>query len=73
MSVRIPFPLLTVRRMAALLRQPVSQVRQLLDEHPEIQPTATADGCDVYDRAAFLRLLFLADQHAAADAEGGGE
>jgi len=57
-----PFPLLTVRRIAELTHRPVSEVEAILDEHPEIRPTAIADYRPVYDRDAFLRLLSLIDQ-----------
>ncbi|SFJ26804.1 hypothetical protein [Planctomicrobium piriforme] len=63
-----PLPLLTIRRIAGLTGQPVSRLRHLLDEHPEIQPAAVADGRSVYDRDAFLRVLSLVDQHEAAEA-----
>jgi len=61
-----PLPLLTIRRISAVTGQPVSAIRQLLDEHPEIQPLAVADQQPVYDRDALVRLLAIIDQSAAA-------
>ena len=60
-----PFPLLTVRRISRLTGQPVSIIRRLLDEHPEIRPSATADEHEVFDRDAFLRILSIGDQDSA--------
>lgn len=64
-----PFTLLTVRRISELTGRPVSEVERLLDEHPNIRPTAVADYRPVYDREAFLRLLSIIDQRDAT--EGG--
>jgi len=61
-----PLPLLTIRRISAVTGQPVSAIRQLLDEHPEIQPLAVADQQPVYDRDALVRLLDLIGQPVAA-------
>ena len=65
-----PFRLLTVRRIAELTARPVSVIEGLLDDHPNIQPTAIADYRRVYDREAFLRLLSIIDQCDAAEEEG---
>jgi len=62
MPATSPFPLLTIKRISELTGRPVSTVEATLGEHPEIQPTATADFRPVYDRDAFLRLLSLFDQ-----------
>ena len=70
MQQTLPLPLLTLRRISRLSGRPLSAIRRILDEHPEIQPAAVADGRDVYDRGAYLRLLSLVDQADAA-AEGG--
>ncbi len=64
-EVKQPFALLTLRRIAELTRQPVSSLQDILDEHPDIRPTATADYSPVFDRDAFLRLLSLVDQRDA--------
>lgn len=63
-----PLPLLTVRRISRLSRKPLSMIRRLLDEHPEIQPAAVADGHEVFDRTAYLQLLALIDQADAGEA-----
>jgi hypothetical protein len=69
MTVKKPFALLTVKRISELAGKPVSKIQQILDEHPGIQPTATADHSPVYDRDAFLSILSLIDQ---SDAKQGG-
>lgn len=58
--------LLTVRRISQLSNRPVSIIEQLLDEHPDIKPTAVADHRPVFDRTAYLRIIAALDQ---ADAE----
>ena len=57
-----PFELLTLRRIAEVTRRPVSDIERLLDEHPDIRPTAVADYRPVYDRDAFLKVLALIDK-----------
>lgn len=63
MPLRRPLKLLTLRRICRLTRTPGSVIRDLLIEHPEIQPAATADGVEVFDRDGFLTLLALLEQH----------
>ena len=48
--------------MPELTKRSVSEIQSLLDEHPDIRPTAIADYRPVYDREAFLRLLVAIDQ-----------
>lgn len=64
-AINQPFALLTLRRIAELTGRPVSALQAVIDEHPEIRPTATADYAPVFDRDAFLRLLPLVDQDDA--------
>ena len=59
-------PLLTVRRISRLTGRPVSAIRGVLDEHPEIQPTAVADEREVFDRDTFLRLAALLQEAGRA-------
>ena len=61
--------LLTVRRIAELTERPVSEIHHVLDEHPDIRPTAIADYRPVYDRDAFLKLLSIIDQQDAKRGE----
>ncbi len=62
MQTTRPFELLTLRRIAEVTRRPVSDIERLLDEHPDIRPTAVADYRPVYDRDAFLKVLALIDK-----------
>ena len=51
-----PIPLITVRRISQVTGLPVSEVRRILDEHPDIRPAAVADFRPVYDRDALRRF-----------------
>ena len=66
-----PFALLTIKRISELTERPVSKIRDLLEEHPEILPTATADHFPVFDRDAFLSLLSILDQGDAKQETAG--
>ena len=53
---QLPVLLLTIRRISQVTRRPVSEIRRVLDEHPEILPAAVADLRPVFDLDAFRAI-----------------
>jgi hypothetical protein len=60
-----PIRLLTAREISRLTKTPYSEVRALLDEHPEFEVVAEADGKAVYDGAVLAKVMQLLQQKAS--------